>query len=166
MRRLILMRHAKSSWADPGQADVDRPLNDRGRRAAAAVGKWLAEQDIVPDAALVSISTRTRETWAGLGPAFADVPMTPVAALYHAGRQALLATLRGAPDVPCVLILAHHPGIAEFARDLLGDVPEHPGVEKYPTAATAVIDFDIPAWDAADWRQGRLVKFVTPKELA
>ncbi len=166
MRRLILMRHAKSSWADPGQADVDRPLNGRGRRDAAAVGRWLAEQDIVPDAALVSISTRTRETWAGLGPAFAAVPMTPVEALYHAGPKPLLATLRAAPDVAVVLILAHHPGIAEFARGLLGDVPEHPGLEKFPTAATAVIDFDIATWAAVDWRQGGLAKFVTPKELA
>ncbi|MBA3323860.1 MAG: histidine phosphatase family protein, partial [Rhodobacteraceae bacterium] len=83
MRRLILMRHAKSSWADPEQPDFERPLNSLGKRGAAAVGAWLAERGIVPQAALVSASVRTQETWAQLGPAFADVPMTPLQGLYH-----------------------------------------------------------------------------------
>ena len=72
MRRLILMRHAKSSWADPGQRDFDRPLNARGVRSAPLLGAWLRERGHVPDAALVSTARRTRETWAGLG--LDDVP--------------------------------------------------------------------------------------------
>lgn len=165
MRRLILMRHAKSSWADPGQPDFDRPLNDRGKRSAATMGAWLAKRGIIPEAALVSASVRTQETWSRLGPAFADVPMTPLAGLYHAKPETLLAALGAAPDVQRVLVLSHHPGIAEFALKLLADDRDHPGLKKFPTAAVAVIDFDFAAWSAVDWRLGTLAEFVTPAEL-
>ena len=66
MRRLILMRHAKSSWADPGQRDLDRPLNKRGRRSAALVGGWLKRKGYRPDQALVSSARRAQETWSGV----------------------------------------------------------------------------------------------------
>jgi phosphohistidine phosphatase len=66
MRRLILMRHAKSSWADPGQRDLDRPLNKRGRHAAGALGAWLKRRGYAPGHALVSTARRAQETWAGV----------------------------------------------------------------------------------------------------
>ncbi|MEE3099475.1 MAG: histidine phosphatase family protein, partial [Pseudomonadota bacterium] len=66
MHRLVLMRHAKSDWGDPGLGDHDRPLNDRGRRAAPRMGAWLAAQGAFPDAALLSSARRVQETWAGV----------------------------------------------------------------------------------------------------
>ena len=122
------MRHAKSSWAEEGQRDHDRPLNARGRRDAAALGAWLTETGRIPDAALVSTARRTQETWALLG--FDATPMTLRADLYHAAPEAMLAALRGAPDVETVLMLGHQPGIGAAARMLLAAPPDGGGVRK------------------------------------
>lgn len=166
MRRLILLRHAKSSWADPGQQDFDRPLNPRGQRAAAAVGAWLADQGLLPDVALVSPAARTRETWARLGPAYAAIPASFPDALYHAEAPALLALLQSAPaEAACVLILGHQPGIGELASRLLPEPPDDPEYLRYPTAGTAIIDFDVDDWTEAHWDEGRLFAFTTPRRL-
>ena len=163
MRRLILMRHAKSSWAEDGQADHERPLNGRGRRDAAALGAWLVETGRMPDAALVSTAARTQETWSRLG--LAGVAMTPRGDLYHAAPEAMLAALRGAPEVETLLMIGHQPGIGAAARMLLSEPPDDPDFAKYPTAATAVITLPVDAWADAGWGAGRLEEFVTPASL-
>lgn len=165
MKRLILMRHAKSSWADAGQRDEDRPLNGRGRRDAPEMGDWLVGAGRVPDAALVSSARRAQETWALLGPSFAAAPMTPRADLYLAGPEALLAALRGAPEVGAVLLLGHQPGIGASARMLLAEAPGDPVFAKYPTSATAVIEFAVDAWTEVAWGAGRLAAFAAPGTL-
>ena len=68
-KRLILTRHAKSSWDDPAMADHDRPLNDRGKAAAADLGAWLASRGYIPGEVLCSDAQRTRSTWSGIAPA-------------------------------------------------------------------------------------------------
>lgn len=166
MLTLILMRHAKSSWADRGQADFDRPLNGRGRRAAAAIGDWLVAGGHVPDIALVSAAARTRETWARLGIGFADVPASFRAEIYHAGPETLLRALRTAPDARRILLLGHQPGIGEAALRLLADPPDDPAYLRYPTTATAVITFEAATWSEVHWGDGRLDAFVTPAALA
>lgn len=165
MKRLILMRHAKSSWAEDGQRDHDRPLNERGRRDAPAIGGWLSRAGWMPGAALVSSARRTQETWALLGPGFAAVPMTPRADLYHAGPEAMLAALLSAPDVGVLLLLGHQPGIGAAARMLLAAPPEDAEFARFPTAATAVIEFDGDSWRQVGWGAGRLADFVTPRGL-
>jgi phosphohistidine phosphatase len=165
MRRLILMRHAKSSWADPGQRDLDRPLNKRGRKGAALVGAWLKAGTYRPEAALVSSARRAQETWAGVVTATGAAPTTYLPELYHAAAETMLGVLRAAPDAATVLILGHQPGIGSFARRLLADPPASKGFAKYPTAATAVIDFDVAEWAAVGWGAGRLVDFVVPRDL-
>jgi phosphohistidine phosphatase len=166
MRRLILMRHAKSSWANPGQRDIDRPLNKRGLRSAALIGEWLAANGFRPDHALVSTARRTRETWDGVAAALATAPATTyVPGLFHAAPQTMLDVLRGAPDVPCVLMLGHQPGIGAFARALLAAPPDDAYFAQYPTAATAVIDFDAPDWPTTGRATGRLVAFEVPRAL-
>lgn len=161
-RRLILMRHAKSDWGSRTLSDHARPLNPRGRRAARAMGDWLRQQGLLPDTALVSTAMRTRETWTRLGLGgkvrFSD-------ALYHAAPEDILGELRGAFGAN-VLILGHNPGIAEFAALLLAAPPAHPRFDDYPTCATLVADFEIRSW--ADLRPGtgRLVAFVTPRDIA
>ena len=165
MRRLILMRHAKSSWADPGQRDLDRPLNKRGRKGAALVGAWLKTNAYLPDAALVSSARRTQETWAGVVGATRAAPTTYLPELYHASPDTMLAALRAAPDVGSMLMLGHQPGIGAFAHRLLAQPPADEAFAKYPTAATAVIDFDVAAWSAVEWGAGHLVDFVVPRAL-
>jgi phosphohistidine phosphatase len=165
MKRLVLMRHAKSSWSDRGQADIERPLNKRGVRNATSLAGWLADKGYVPDHALVSSAARTRETWSilvdGTGAARADF----LPSLYHAGPEAMMEVLRGAPDVPTVLMLGHQPAIGEFAGRLVAEAPVDSDFERYPTAATSIIDFDIPAWDDAAWGAGKLTDFAVPRTL-
>lgn len=175
MRRLILMRHAKSSWADPAQRDLDRPLNKRGRKSAVLIGGWLKRNDYLPDVALVSSARRTQETWAGVVSVLGAAPTTYLPELYHAAPEAMLSVLRAAPDADTVLMLGHQPGVGSFARRLVTDLPDDEGFDKYPTAATAVIDFDAAGreaadwkavdWKTVDWKTGRLVDFVVPRAL-
>jgi phosphohistidine phosphatase len=164
MRRLILMRHAKSSWAEPKQRDLDRPLNKRGRRSAALIGAWLKDKGYRPERALVSSARRAQETWAGVVAVAGAAPTTYAPELYHATPEAMLGVLRQA-EGDALLMLGHQPGIGPFARRLLADPPGDPDFEKYPTAAVAVIDFDAAEWATVDWRGGRLVEFVVPRAL-
>ena len=94
MKRLILTRHAKSSWDDPATPDHDRPLNERGKAAAAELGTWLASRGYVPAEVLCSDALRTRGTWSGLAPALPDTPILHLKpALYHAGPDVMLAVV-------------------------------------------------------------------------
>ena len=115
-KRLILTRHAKSSWDDPNTPDHDRPLNERGKAAAADLGDWLASRGYVPQEVLCSDALRTRKTWSGIAPALPGTPMLELKpALYHAGPDVMLAVLRHARE-DTVMMIGHNPGIAEFAH--------------------------------------------------
>jgi phosphohistidine phosphatase len=163
--RLILTRHAKSSWDNPALADHDRPLNDRGRRAAAALGRWLASRSDCPGEVLCSDALRTRQTWAGIAahlPAAPAVTLKP--ALYHASPDVMLAVLRHA-SAPVVLMLGHNPGIAEFAARLLAHPPADPAFHRYPTGATLIATFNRPAWAEVGFADGALMDFVVPRAL-
>ncbi len=165
MHRLILIRHAKSSWEIPGQPDHDRSLNARGRAAAPLIGRWLAGQGLVPDHGLVSSAVRTRETWDLLCSVWGPVPATEMPDIYESGSETILRAIRRAPPVGTLALVGHYPGIGETARRLLAKAPADPGFHKYPTAATTVIGFDRPDWSGVDWRDGTLLHFVTPKGL-
>ena len=165
MRRLIVMRHAKSSWADPGQRDLDRPLNKRGRRAAGLIGGWLKQKGYRPDQALVSTARRAQETWAAVVAVAGAAPTTYVPEVYNAAPETLLDVVRGARDVECLLVLGHQPGVGALARRLLGQRPDHAEFDKFPTGATAVIDFETDGWADLGWETGRLADFAVPRAL-
>jgi phosphohistidine phosphatase len=163
--RLVLIRHAKSSWAEAGQRDLYRPLNDRGRRSARLIGHWLKEHGLRPGHALVSTATRTRETWDGITAETGPVPTALVPDLYESDTETMLAVLTSAPQVPVIAMLGHNPTIGAFARRLLAEAPDAADFARYPTAATAVIDFDAALWSEVGWASGRLADFVTPRQL-
>jgi phosphohistidine phosphatase len=164
MPRLVIIRHAKSSWDSVGQPDRDRPLNARGRRDAPRLGAWLRAAGHVPELALVSTAARTRETWTGLCAALGrDAPSRHVEALYEAGPQTILEAVRGAPSVGTLAVIGHNPGIGEFALRLVDAAPDDPAFWKYPTSATAILE--TPDWNSLDWGSGRLLAFVTPKTM-
>jgi len=165
MRRLILMRHAKSSWDDPGLADEGRPLAKRGRKSATRIGKWLRDEGYRPDHALVSTALRTRETWDIVSEKAGGAPLTVKRALYHATPDAMLAALKAAPDAASLLMLGHQPGIGPFARALLAEPPDDADFAKFPTAAVAIIDFPVDHWSEADWGRGHLGAFQVPRAL-
>lgn len=165
-KRLILTRHAKSSWDDPLTPDHDRPLNERGKAAAADLGGWLASRGHVPDQVLCSDALRTRKTWSGLAPALPGAPILDLKpALYHAGPDVMLAVLRHARG-DTVMMIGHNPGIAEFAQRLVRDAPLNPQFARYPTGATLVAEFVIDDWAKADWGAASVVEFVVPREIA
>lgn len=162
MKRLILMRHAKSDWSSGG-ADHDRPLNARGRTSAEALGDWLRTQALVPDEVLCSTATRTGETLHRLGlPEGIDTRFTRD--LYLAAHTDILRALQQATG-DCVLVVGHNPGISIVAAHIVGAAPDHPRFDDYPTGATLVADFDITDWQDAGWGQANARHFVVPRDL-
>ncbi|MGR3461990.1 MAG: SixA phosphatase family protein [Roseovarius sp.] len=161
MKRLILMRHAKSDWGDPTLPDRDRPLNARGRRSATALGGWLRAKGAVPDQILCSSSERTQETCARL-----NLPLAPGLhdALYLAEVPDMLRLLRGATGSQ-VLMLGHNPGIAEFAACLVAAPPDHPRFGDYPTGAALVARFEIDDWADVAPGTGTALHFTIPRDL-
>ena len=163
--RLVLIRHAKSSWDDFSIDDHDRQLNERGRRSAPAIGQWIADRGDIPTEVLCSDAKRTRET---LDLLMEQWPTTPtvryVHALYLAPATAMLAELKTA-KAPIVAMIGHNPGIGSFACGLVHDRPDHPKYASYPTCATAIIDFDVAQWSDVTAASGRVVAFTTPREL-
>ncbi|NBZ89710.1 SixA phosphatase family protein [Stagnihabitans tardus] len=166
MKRLILTRHAKSSWDDPNSPDHDRPLNERGRAAAKDLGQWLASRGYVPGEVLCSDAKRTQETWAGIAPALPGAPEVSLKpSLYHAGPDVMLAVLRHA-TADVVMVLGHNPGISEFASRIVAQMPTHEGFAHYPTGATLVCDFAVDSWSEVGWGLGVTDDFIVPKEIA
>lgn len=165
MKRLILTRHAKSSWDDPLTPDHDRPLNERGKAAAADLGQWLSSRGYIPDEVLCSDALRTRKTFSGIAPA---LPATPVLelkpALYHAGPDVMLAVLRHAKG-EVVMMIGHNPGIAEFATRIVAQAPLSPDFSRYPTGATLVADFAIDSWADLSFGSGTVDDFIVPREI-
>ncbi|WP_172299158.1 histidine phosphatase family protein [Pseudoruegeria sp. HB172150] len=163
--RLILIRHAKSSWDEPGLDDHERPLSARGRRSAQAIGEWLAEREYLPDLVLSSDSVRTRETWALMAPGLRSPITRWEPALYLAGPGAMLKMLRTAGDTGNVAILGHNPGIAHFASAIVAVPPSHGRFSDYPTGATLIADFDAAAWPEITPGSATVVDFVVPRDL-
>jgi phosphohistidine phosphatase len=163
--RLVLIRHAKSSWDDFSIDDHDRQLNARGRRSAPAIGEWIADRGDIPREVLCSDATRTRETLAVL---MEQWPTTPAVrylqSLYLAPATTMLAELKTA-KAPIVAMIGHNPGIGSFACGLVHERPNHPKYASYPTCATAIIDFDVAHWSDVSAASGRVVAFTTPREL-
>lgn len=165
MKRLILTRHAKSSWDDPLTPDHDRPLNERGKAAAADLGIWLASRGYVPGEVLCSDALRTRKTWSGIAPALPGTPVLELKpALYHAGPDVMLAVLRHA-KADCVMMIGHNPGIGEFARKLVAHPPVVAEFDRYPTGATLVCDFMVESWEDVVWGTGAVDDFIVPREI-
>lgn len=162
---LILTRHAKSAWDDPALDDFERPLNGRGRSSALKLGNWLISNGYLPDTVLVSGARRTVETWARMSekmPSTATMESAP--ALYLASADIIMNVLK-ARKSPVIMLIAHNPGIAEFARRIVSAPPHHEKFDKYPTGATSIIEFDTDQWKAIDWKSGRLIDFVVPRDL-
>jgi phosphohistidine phosphatase len=168
MRRLILLRHAKSD-RPPGVPDRDRPLNARGRRAAPAVGGHLAQEGFRPDLALVSPSARTRETWAAIEAALGGPETRWQPEIYEAPARRILAVIQAAPDAAAtVMVVGHNPGLGDLAAELAGEGPRAARDRlalEFPTAAYAVIDFDAARWAEIAPGTGRLERFVRPRDI-
>jgi phosphohistidine phosphatase len=172
MRRLILLRHAKTEPDAASGKDRDRRLDDRGHEDAATIGGWLAGHDLGPDIALISTATRAQQTWAILS---AQLPADPppqvenLQDLYGAGPAVMLQIIREAPsDAKRLMLVGHNPGLHELALGLIGHQPQSapatmPG--NLPTSGILVIDFATDDWSQVGFGDGLLEFYTSPKLL-
>lgn len=183
MRRLMLLRHAKTEHDAPSGQDQDRRLDDRGRLDAAAIGSWIGRHPPLPDQVLVSTAVRARQTWEIAGQAIKDVLREPAAAkwqvefldeIYGAEPGQLLQIIRMAQvstevtNPAHLLVVGHNPGMHELALMLTGggDAAAKKAIEdNLPTAGLAILDFAIDDWSEVSFRGGKLLRFTSPKVL-
>ena len=163
MKTILLMRHAKSSWKTPGQADHDRPLNDRGRRDAVRMAERLKLASRSPDEVICSTARRARETWELMETMWHEIPpLKHAKRLYLASPTDILAVAATADsDAERLLLIGHNPGMENLIFRLAGiDEP-------VPTAAIACIELPIDSWSAVRGiSNGQLVEFWYPKDGA
>lgn len=169
MRRLLILRHAKSDWPS-GFSDFDRPLAARGNLAAPMMGRYLKDQGLIPDLAIVSSARRTVETWALLSPELGEVvPHRFEKRIYEAPYEHLVEVIKAVPDdVRTLLLVGHNPGSEELAGVMTGYGDRFAAQRmqaKYPTAGLCVLDFEIEHWSEMAERSARLDRFVTPASL-
>jgi phosphohistidine phosphatase len=173
MRRLILLRHAKTETDAPSGRDQDRRLDDRGRADAVEIAGWLTRNQLLPDAALVSTAVRARQTWdilAALIPESATQPeVSHLEELYGAGAAQMLQEIHNVSGAPQrLLLVGHNPGLQELALGLTckGDAAERKALSgNMPTSGLVVLEFAIADWADASFGGGKLSHFVSPKIL-
>ncbi len=169
MRTLTLLRHAKSAWDDAVERDFDRPLNGKGRRAAARIGRYLHDDGYAFDKVIASPALRVRQTIDGVEDGY-GAALTPAFdnRIYMASAATLLDVVRGiSDDCERLLMVGHNPGLEDLVLLL---VPETAGgardeVEtKYPTATVAELSFE-GSWAELDERAASLTRFMRPRDL-
>ena len=174
MRRLMLLRHAKTENNAPSGRDQDRRLDDRGRKDAAEIGGFIADHPPFPDCVLVSPAVRAHQTWELAWAAMKDLVPPPrvelAPDLYGADPAQLLQSIRevSAVDPQRLMVVGHNPGMHELALALTdgGDTAGRRALaDNLPTSGLAVFDFATNDWSDVAFRRGRLVLFVSPKLL-
>lgn len=171
MKTLTLLRHAKSSWNDPVERDFDRPLNERGRRAARVMGDYMRRESMRFDAVLVSPSVRTLETLALVQATYGrELAHGEDRRIYLASSVTLLEVLRDCDaSAESVLMIGHNPGLEDLILDLVpdeGDTALRDEVfAKFPTASLAVLECDVAHWADLDRRKAQLSRFTRPRDL-
>lgn len=164
MRRLTLVRHAKSDWSLPGQPDWDRPINRRGQRDAPEMARRLRARKLKPELILTSPAVRALTT-ASIMARDLKVPAARVRQderLYLAGPVEMLAVIRELGGTSRhLMVFGHNPGITDFANRLsAGDQ-----IDNMPTCAIFTAEFDVADWADLDWQSGREAEFDYPKNV-
>lgn len=162
MKKLFIVRHAKSSWDFPDLDDFDRPLNKRGKRNAPEMGQRLAARDVLPDVIISSPAKRAAATARRI----AEQISFPVKMIkreprfYHGSLNSFVEVIKSVNDeVETLMIFGHNPGLTELTNQLSGS-----DIYNIPTCGIAEIDFDISSWSELDNRKGDIVSFDFPKK--
>lgn len=162
MKTLLLLRHAKSSRDDPELADHDRPLNERGKKAAKEAGRFLRDEDLVPDLIVSSTALRARKT-AQKAASQCEYPRAIELddQLYLGNAPTHYKVVRKVePRCKRLLIVGHNPGISEFLNQLVSS-----DAEEMPTAGLAVIQLPIKDWkELTERTRGKLIEFWKPRD--
>jgi len=167
MKRLHLLRHAKSSWDDPSLADHERPLAPRGRKAARRIARWADEHELRVDLVVCSPALRATQTLDRVVGSLGSPQLVVDERVYQAYSTVLLDRVRELPsDVHDALLVGHNPGFAELCLLLSrpGDQRERVA-ENLPTGGLATIELDVEAWVDVEPGSGVLTRLVLPREL-
>jgi phosphohistidine phosphatase len=168
VKRLVLLRHAKSAWDDPTLRDRDRPLAPRGRKAAKRVGRWAKKHEIRPQLVVCSSAVRARQTLERVLPGLGEPAVWIEVALYGASAETLLARVRALPEeVDEAMLVGHNPGLQDLA--LLLAVPgrrRDRARVNVPTGALVELELEAGRWGEVSPGEARLTRFVVPRELA
>ena len=169
MKRLHILRHAKSSWAEPGLQDFDRVLNKRGQWQLQALSKWFETAPFKPQHVLCSAARRTLDTFEGIAAALDHPKLQTERLLYNGGTDDYLDILSAIDDsVQSLMLIGHNPTCDDLARYLTK--PSSPAAQKlmerhFGTATMAIFDFDGSGWDNLAAASCSLVQLLRPKEL-
>lgn len=169
MKRLAVLRHAKSDWGDPDLDDFDRPLNARGTKAARRIGEEMKARGLSFDLVLASTAKRVRETLEGVTETFGTLPIRFDAELYLASEQLLLDRIRAVPDdAASLLLVGHNPGVERLVADLSRD--DEGGLRNrviagFPTAALALLELPADQWTDTRHGEADFVDLILPREL-
>lgn len=162
MKRLLLIRHAKSSWSNPHLADIDRPLNKRGKRDAPFMAGRLHKLGVVPDLIYTSPAKRARKTAKHIarGVGYPVDKIVREGAIYTSDIDILLAVIRGAPDnVRTLFLVGHNYVLTEIAEFLTDEV-----LVSVPTAGIVAMHFDCDSWQKVNGGQAEMDFFDYPKK--
>lgn len=171
MKTVLLLRHAKSDWASANLHDIERPLSERGERAAEAMAEHIARRCPRPDLILCSTAVRTRQTLAALMYRLAT-PAPPISlekGLYLAPDTILMERLQAVPDgQDTVMLIGHNDGIWQLAEVLAGK--SEPRLrktlaDKYPTGSLAIFRSSTQKWTSLAGESTELLAFIRPRDL-
>lgn len=169
MKTLTIMRHAKSSWGDSSLRDFDRPLNERGCKAARRIGRELKRRKVRFDAVIASPARRVRETLDGVAQGYGEIfDIRFEEDIYAASTGTLLGLVRGLePTVHAPLFVGHNPGlhylVLQLARE--SDALRAKVEDKFPTGAVAMIELSAVRWDEVEPNSGTIRELILPREL-
>jgi len=161
VKKLYLIRHAKSSWKDLELSDFDRPLNKRGKEDAPLMGELLAQMGVVPGAIYSSPAKRAKRTAKIIAQKVGfNKDINFIDRVYEASSYELLDLIRSFSDkYSSVFLFGHNPGFSLLAEDLSGEY-----VENIPTSGIYAISFDIEKWRDVGEGEGKAIGFWYPKK--
>jgi phosphohistidine phosphatase len=163
MKTLYIIRHAKSSWADPLASDFERGLNDRGKRDAPRMGKRLKEKEINPDVMISSPAKRALSTARRVAEVinFSKSGLKTDSRLYHADEDTILSVVHDINDKHEVaMMFGHNPGLTEFVNAIAG---EDPYINNVPTCGIVALSLPVDSWKNITWKSAKLLFFDYPK---
>lgn len=163
MKTLYIVRHAKSSWADPDQNDFERPLNDRGKRDAPRMGKRLKEKGIAPDVLITSPAKRAKSTAKRIAKVleYPKEKIVSVRKLYHASEEEILTVVQSLKEKhDHVMMVGHNPGLTDFVNALIDQSTD---IDNMPTCGIVAVSFPATLWKDVNWGKGHFLFFDYPK---
>lgn len=162
MKNLYLIRHAKSSWSEPGLSDFERPLNHRGNRDAPFMAKLLKEKNVIPDKIISSPAVRAYST-AKVFAAELNYPVENIETsqnIYEAGAGEILSIIQSVNNnVNTLLLFGHNPGFTSLSNYL-----SDRQIDNIPTCGISCITFKSKLWSDVNINQGKLIAFEFPKK--